>query len=356
ILLWVILIGSLALSVFCSLFMVRNVIVPLQTLVASMKDIAQGEGDLTRRIQVTSGDEIGQMGHAFNTFTTRLQGSIRLVTDHSHTLLGSSKGISSISEEIESTTESARRQNENVAEYSREAAAQTVSMAAAANELSLEVHQITDAIQSIRSSLGQIAINCGEESTIADEAKVKAVAMHDHMTKLGKSATSIGNVIGTIQAIASNTNLLALNATIEASRAGEYGKGFAVVANEVKELSRQTRTSTEEIRAQIEEIQASSQFAVDAASSITETILRIDRISKSILASVESQGAAIEEISTNIRSSNTNAASIAKSAEESSRHISQVSSTAGEVKQLSNRASNGIGMIRNNSIELLQLA
>jgi len=356
VLLWGILIISLMLAFVFSIFLSRTVISPLLTLMKSLEDIAQGEGNLTTRVKVNSDDEIGHLGHAFNTFTSRLQRSISTVAQNTFTLLESSKGLSHVSQQMETVTEEARIQNQSVAEFSQAAAEKTASMASSASTLSNEFSQIAGAIQGINVSLGQIALSCREESTIATEANSKAVATREQMDQLGVAAHSIGKVINTIQAIASKTNLLALNATIEAAAAGEAGKGFAVVANEVKELARQTSTATGEIRKQIEGIQNSSKFAVEAMATITEIISRINIISKSISVSVESQSAAIEDMSLNIESSSKHAEGIAASVKESSVLITEVSRTAAQVKLLSSRASQGISQVSNDASNLSKLA
>jgi methyl-accepting chemotaxis protein len=355
-LLWGILVISLVLAFGFSVFIARKVVSPLQTLVVSLENIAEGEGDLTSRVEVNSDDEMGHLGSAFNTFASRLQDSIRIFAEHTHTLLRSSEGLSRVSGEIQAATEESRSQNQSVAEFSQAAATKTQSMAVSASTLSGEVRQIAGAIQGISASFGQIADSCREESTIAAEANLKAAATHDQMAKLGNAAQSIGKVVNTIQRIASQTNLLALNATIEAATAGEAGKGFAVVASEVKDLARQTSAATEEIRKQIEGIQASSHFAVQAMASIAETIVRIDVISQSISSSVASQSSAIEDISRGIKLSSQNAAEIASNVEDSSKLITDVSRTAGQVTEISNRASQGISQVRKDAMNMAQLA
>jgi len=117
---------------------------------------------------------------------------------------------------------------------------------------------------------------------------------------LNQAAEKIGDVVGIIQDIAGQTNLLALNATIEAARAGDAGKGFAVVASEVKSLANQTAGATEEISAQISEIQGATKAAVDANGVIAKTINEIHEVATAIASAVEEQGAATQEVSSNI--------------------------------------------------------
>jgi methyl-accepting chemotaxis protein len=123
---------------------------------------------------------------------------------------------------------------------------------------------------------------------------------NDKVEGLAKAATTIGDVVGLINDVASQTNLLALNATIEAARAGEAGKGFAVVASEVKNLATQTAKATEEISTQIAEIQAETNQSVDGIQGIGATIGRISEITTAIASAIEEQSAATAEIATNI--------------------------------------------------------
>jgi methyl-accepting chemotaxis protein len=118
---------------------------------------------------------------------------------------------------------------------------------------------------------------------------------------LAAGTQKIGEVVTLIQNIASQTNLLALNATIEAARAGEHGRGFAVVASEVKALANQTAKATEEISAQVQDIQNATGQAVNAIQAISSTIAEIDGISNDIAAAVDQQGAATREITGNVQ-------------------------------------------------------
>ena len=131
---------------------------------------------------------------------------------------------------------------------------------------------------------------------IAGKAADEARRTNAVVEGLAAGTQKIGEVVTLIQSIASQTNLLALNATIEAARAGEHGRGFAVVASEVKALANQTAKATEEISAQIQDIQTATGEAVTAIQAIGGTIAEIDEISNEIAAAVDQQGAATREI------------------------------------------------------------
>src|SRR6202035_5297257 len=136
---------------------------------------------------------------------------------------------------------------------------------------------------------------------IAEKAATEARRTNVVVEGLAAGTQKIGEVVTLIQSIASQTNLLALNATIEAARAGEHGRGFAVVASEVKALANQTAKATEEISAQVQDIQSATTQAVTAIQAISSTIAEIDGISNDIAAAVDQQGAATREITGNVQ-------------------------------------------------------
>ena len=182
-------------------------------------------------------------------------------------------------------TDDARSEATLVAQSSEQSSANVQAVAAAAEELAATVseigHQMTRAAQMSRQAT--------EEARRGD-GRVQALAA---------TAQQIGDVISLIQAIAEQTNLLALNATIEAARAGDAGKGFAVVASEVKSLATQTAKATEDIRAQIEEIQAASHEAVSTIKAITEVVQSLEEMNTAVASAVEEQGATTQEIARN---------------------------------------------------------
>ena len=166
-----------------------------------------------------------------------------------------------------------------------------------ATETSTNVQTVASAAEELSSSIIEISRQVAESSRISQEAVTEADRTNATVQGLAQSSDKIGEVVNLIQDIASQTNLLALNATIEAARAGEAGKGFAVVASEVKNLANQTAKATEEIAAQINEIQTSTTDAVRAIQGIGKTIHQISEITSAIAAAVEEQGAATSEIS-----------------------------------------------------------
>ena len=234
--------------------------------------------------------------------------------------------------QMTSTATETATQSTTVAAAAEEAASNVGTVAAAAEELGASVQEIGRQVQG-STGLAQVAV--GEADKTA--ALVQA---------LRQTSTKIGDMVGLISNIASQTNLLALNATIEAARAGEAGRGFAVVASEVKELASQTAKATEEIAAQIGEIQGVTDQAVSAIGGITGRIREINSVAASIAAAVEQQGAATQEIVRNVAQAamgtgevTSNIAGVAGAAEETGAAASQVLASASELSRQSEHLS-----------------
>ncbi len=184
---------------------------------------------------------------------------------------------------------------------SGEAARQTAAAAAASTQASLNVGMVASATEELTASIGEIAHQATRSAKVTGKAADEARRTNDVVEGLATGTHKIGEVLTLIQNIASQTNLLALNATIEAARAGEHGRGFAVVASEVKALANQTAQATEEISAQIQNIQAATGEAVNAIQAIGGTIAEINEISGAIATAIEQQGAATREISGSVQ-------------------------------------------------------
>lgn len=217
---------------------------------------------------------------------------------------------------------------------------QSTAVAAASEEASTNVQTVAAAAEELSVSVGEIAQRVTESTDIANKAVEEAGRTNSQVKGLADAAQRIGDVVNLINDIAGQTNLLALNATIEAARAGEAGKGFAVVASEVKNLANQTSKATEEITAQIAEIQGATRDAVGAIQGIGKIIGEINAIATAIAAAVEEQGATSHEIARNVqqaaagtRDVTQNIAGVTRAAGETSEAASQVLGAAGELSR-----------------------
>ena len=244
----------------------------LNQVVANLRDIAQGEGDLTRRLDIKANDEIGELGKGFNLFIEKLQGIIRGVVANGKEVEGASTRLATVANE----------------------------MSANAGESSARSNAVAAAAEEMHATINEIAGNAEQARVISEQAVQKAEAASTRMTELGQAAQAINKVTEAITEISEQTNLLALNATIEAARAGEAGKGFAVVANEIKELAKQIAAATLDIKQQIEGVQGTTGETVKEIKDITGVINNVNAIVATIASAVTQQSAATEEIAKNI--------------------------------------------------------
>jgi len=174
------------------------------------------------------------------------------------------------------------------------------SLAATAEETSVNMQTVSAATEELSSSIGEITRQVAESTNVTKRAVAQADNITQTVQTLSQTAEKIGQVVNLISDIASQTNLLALNATIEAARAGEAGKGFAVVASEVKNLANQTAQATKDITLQISNMQQATGAAVGAIEQIQATIIGINQATSQIALAVEQQGEATREIARNI--------------------------------------------------------
>lgn len=298
-----ILIGFFAIALlFSVVYFISELVIsrPINKVVESLKDIAQGEGDLTKRMKVVSEDEIGSLAEWFNKFMERLHDLIKQAVSTSKTVGESSSGLLVISDEMIKSTSRTTEKTEKVSSAAGEMSMNISSLAAAMEEASSNINMVAAATEEMTSTINEIARNSEHARGISERAMSQTREASSKMNRLGAAAIDIGKVTETINDISSQTDLLALNATIEAARAGEAGKGFAVVAGEIKELSRQTADATHEIKDKIDGIQKVTVETVEEIENVVSIMNEINDVISTIATSVEEQSAATKEIALNI--------------------------------------------------------
>lgn len=331
----------------------RSCTVPMGRMLAMLSDIANGDGDLTKRLAVTGSDEVAQLGNSFNTFVEKLHDIIGRVSRNANLVASAAVELSATAEQMAHGTDS----------------------------LSCQISSVSIAGEEMSATSGDIARNCAMAAEgsgrASDSARLGSEVVHESVaimnsiaervqqsaatvSGLGERSNQIGEIIGTIEDIADQTNLLALNAAIEAARAGEQGRGFAVVADEVRALAERTTKATKEISTMIRTIQTETQQAAQemelgvsevsrgtaeaarsgtALSDIMEQIYAVSSQVNQIAIAAEEQTATTMEISNNIMQATTLVSATARGTEETA-------VAAGELAKLSDELNTLVGSFK----------
>lgn len=329
---------------------------PINAAVVGFKDIAEGEGDLTRHLSAKGKDEVGELARWFNTFLGKLQEIIREVSQNAGVVDASSGTLLKIASNLAKNADATSAKARSVTDASIEMTSSMQRVAVTMEETTHNTGMVAAAVEEMAATINEIAQNSEKARSISESAVKQANAASTKMSDLGQAANAISAVTETITEISEQTNLLALNATIEAARAGEAGKGFAVVANEIKELAKQTAAATAEIKGKIEGVQGTTSATITEIEAIGGVINNINEIIATIATAIEEQSVATNEISNSVTQTSEGISEVNQTIAEGTSMLEQISKEIGDVNISAESISDDSKRIEKNSDELRNLA
>ncbi|MBU1233783.1 MAG: hypothetical protein KKC77_12910 [Proteobacteria bacterium] len=394
-------------------FMLRLIMAPIKVVVANLRELAQGESDLTQRlkvdcpvcskvkkcntpscksygkkgmcweisgtmaenpdcIDVTSGkvsncenckvykqsnyDELQELSTNFNGFIFKLQQMFKEVVQGVVTISSATTELSAIAEQMSGSAANVSDQSNSVATAAEEMSVNMDSVAAATEQTTTNMNIVASAAEEMTATIADVNNNTIQASKVTAEAVEEAKSATIKVQELGLAASEISKVTEVITDISGQTNLLALNATIEAARAGEAGKGFAVVANEIKELAKQTAEATGQIKSRIEGIQSSTEATVSQIKRITDVINNVNDTVNTITSAVNEQTAATDEIANNVAQAAQGLAEVNENVAQSSAVSAQIAQDISMVSQSSSEMATSSGEVQSSAAELSSIA
>jgi methyl-accepting chemotaxis protein len=294
--------------------LIRLLMQPLHVMGRAMHDIAEGEGDLTRRLSIDSTDEFGALAMSFNRFVERIHDSIREVSS-------ATSQVNEVALRVIGASNSSMLNSDQQANRTSSVAAAINELGAAAQEIAQNAALASQHSSAARSLAADGQAVVGQTIGAMNLLSQKISGSCGNIESLNASTVNIGQILEVITSISQQTNLLALNAAIEAARAGEAGRGFAVVADEVRNLAHRTQESAQQVQAMIEQLQVGARQAVilmnesqgqsessvtianqagEHLVSVTQRIGEIDGMNQSVATATEEQTAVVESINVDI--------------------------------------------------------
>ena len=339
--------------ILLSYFIGKSILIPTRLAADMMKDISQGEGDLTRTLNEEGNDEISELSKSFNSFISKMRESLTNV----------SQSVRDVNEHVHTVDESSKT-SQSFIELQNDSSTQ---VAAAMEQMTHQIHDVSRNAEAAEQAANDAAKNASTGKNVvaktitAIETLSSNIETVSRVTEdLANESHNIGSVLDVIRSISEQTNLLALNAAIEAARAGEHGRGFAVVADEVRTLASRTGKSTDEIQSMITKLQEGTKAAVEAvkasqtlsvstveqASSANTSLNEIERLvsvitemNSQIARATEQQTSAADEVNLRIND-------LSHSTEQSLSNTKQLTDVSDKLKQSSSELSNVVNRFK----------
>lgn len=273
---------------------------PLERTADLMRDMAEGDGDLTRRVTETGIRETDRLAGEFNRFAEATRVMVANVVERTLPLGDASSGLQSVAQELDTNSERVSQRARSVGLAARSMSRDAEAAFGEVEQSGSNLERIAAAVEEMNASIGEVANGASLSRVTGVEALGAAEQAAKFVGDLADASAEIEHVIEIIVEISEQTKLLALNATIEAARAGEAGRGFAVVAGEVKELAKGTAEATEDIRTRVDRMRQATGMAVERIAEIRHVIQKSSDMQTSIAASVEQQSSATREIASSL--------------------------------------------------------
>lgn len=364
----VLLIGGLV-AIVCCLLLTRAILRPIQTINKQLKEISDGEGDLTKELSIESQDEIGDLASSFNKMLMSLRTLIRQINFSAEQVAASSEELMAITEQTTQTTN-------GIARSIQEIASGAEIQGQGAEDSARTMQEMTSGVQRVAESasvVSEAAIETNKGADQGNESLQKLIRQMNTINvstddtasvikQLGERSKEIGKIIEVITGIADQTNLLALNAAIEAARAGEHGRGFTIVASEVRTLAEQSKQSADQIAGLIQEIQRGTERAVEvmqkgtqevavgmtvvqdtgkgfqhilkSIENVANQIQEVSAVSEEMSACVEQVHTSIDEMARIAKDSAANTQSVAANSEEQLASMEEITSSASSLAMM----------------------